>query len=333
MARRDDVHELVRLVGKGHARVVDADTGWPGKIEVRTSRTSVRVAAHVGPIGLTQRDRDDEERRFQNPVRKGLGPLPVSELAGHHTLLLGLWTEDKLVDVPRPVVVAMEVTESRLTKTTRQSLFCPLWLLEHVAEHGWGKAVSGSGERLVAFWPELLPAYLELELAGAEVEPAEMEGIIGASGVGDEEDEEPMDRLRREASVLARNRVFGADVVRAYGGACAMCGLGLGLVEGAHIYPVSAPKSPDKVWNGLCLCPNHHKAFDRHLVWVRPEDLGVVLHGSIRGMADKGHDAYRALVDVTLPQLRAPGEKAHEPRAEMFTRRYGFFASRYDWAS
>ena len=53
------------------------------------------------------------------------------------------------------------------------------------------------------------------------------------------------------------------------------------LVQGAHIYPARASDSPDKVWNGLALCSNHHTAFDRHLIWVEPSSRRVLLHEEV----------------------------------------------------
>lgn len=47
-------------------------------------------------------------------------------------------------------------------------------------------------------------------------------------------------RLRRAVSALIRDTRFSGSVLDAYMRRCAMCGLGLNLVQGAHIYPASA---------------------------------------------------------------------------------------------
>lgn len=183
----------------------------------------------------------------------------------------------------------------------------------------------------MAFWPELLPAFVELHRATATVDAAEMAGIIGAAGVGAGEVVAPMDRVRRQANVLVRRRVFAAEVVNAYDGCCAMCGLDAGLVEGAHIYPASAPGSADAVWNGVCLCPNHHKAFDRHLVWIQPGPARQVeLHPSLHEQATTNPGA-ASLVKATRPALSPPRLRDAIPREEMFVQRYDYFPGNYGW--
>lgn len=46
-----------------------------------------------------------------------------------------------------------------------------------------------------------------------------------------------------------------------YDDQCAACGVGLDIVEAAHIVQ-HALSGDDAIENGLCLCPNHHTAFD-----------------------------------------------------------------------
>jgi len=66
-----------------------------------------------------------------------------------------------------------------------------------------------------------------------------------------------------------RDSRFGPMVKQQYGYACALCGTQLDIVEGAHIIPVSVENSSDELWNGIALCPNHHKLFDASVFVVR----------------------------------------------------------------
>jgi predicted restriction endonuclease len=160
-----------------------------------------------------------------------------------------------------------------------------------------------------------------------------MQAAIEGSGlliVDDEDMPAASQRARRAGSTLVRDARFSRRVVDAYRGLCAMCGLDVGLVEGAHIYPVSAPGSSDEAWNGLALCANHHRAFDRHLVGVQPETSTIVLHADVRcQVADS--PPVRAFVQGTYPRLADPAAQAARPRAEMFRNRYDFYVDRYDW--
>jgi putative restriction endonuclease len=129
-----------------------------------------------------------------------------------------------------------------------------------------------------------------------------------------------------------RDARFGRKVIAAYSGLCAMCGLDVGLVQGAHIYPASAPNSPDEAWNGLALCPTHHLAFDRHLVAVRPSDATIHYRDKMLGQYALSA-AVRSLVDGTFSVLAVPPKPELRPRKDMFERRYQHFQGEYDWLS
>lgn len=321
MSRRDLVDRLVELAGNV-VTVVDPADGWPSLVRLRPDDRSILAAVHLGPIGLSHRDRDEVERRFQNP---GKG-RPMSAPAGSLPLLLGIWEQGE-----HPVLVGMEA-EARLGRATRQSLFIPLWLLEQAARSGWSEHQSASGELIIGFHPALLPAYIETRRSGLHIEPDQVVNISEASGLVAPPQETAAERARRGVSALLRRARFGREVVEAYGSRCALCGLNFGLVEGAHIYPVQAPSSTDAIWNGLALCGNHHAAFDRHLLWIEPENRSVTLHPAVLGSA-REDETTRQFVQMTLRQLRSPESRRHLPRAEMFHKRYEFFEMKYDWAS
>lgn len=319
MSRRA-LDRLVVLAGS-MVTVIDPHNGWPSLVRIRSQGGDLLAAAHLGPIGLSHRNRDDVERRFQNPGKD----RPMSAPEGALPLLLGIWEEGK-----HPVLVGMEA-EARLGRSTRQSLFIPLWLLEQAASSGWSEHYNTSGERIIGFHPALLPAYIEARRSGLHIEPAHVASISEASGLLAAPEEAAEERARRGILALVRRARFGRDVVEAYGGRCAMCGLNFGLVEGAHIYPVQAPRSTDNIWNGLALCGNHHAAFDRHLLWIEPDRRSIRIHPAL--LAATGEDeTARHFVEVTLPRLRSPASHQDEPRPDRFHERYGFFEGKYDWA-
>ncbi|VWD47696.1 hypothetical protein BCO19218_05890 [Burkholderia contaminans] len=59
---------------------------------------------------------------------------------------------------------------------------------------------------------------------------------------------------------------FSGKVLQAYGQRCAFCRIQLGLLDAAHIVPVSAPGSTDEIVNGVALCKLHHFAYDSNLI-------------------------------------------------------------------
>lgn len=79
------------------------------------------------------------------------------------------------------------------------------------------------------------------------------------------------DRELRSASVRERCHRFRSEVGERTGMFCAVCSVALGeLLESAHICPVHEEGS-NHPENGMMLCRNHHRAFDRFLFSIDPE--------------------------------------------------------------
>jgi putative restriction endonuclease len=182
--------------------------------------------------------------------------------------------------------------------------------------------------------PALLPAAIAADLAG--VEPAEslIRTAVEASGLLDAPGAPPADnpaaaRARRAATSLVRDAQFSGRVLDAYGRRCAMCGLGLSLVQGAHIYPASAPGSQDEPWNGLALCANHHVAFDRSMIAVLPGTMQITFRADVLEEAAEDN-SIKAFVDGTLQTL-LPAAPGAAPRPEMFMQRYAHYGDSYAW--
>ena len=135
--------------------------------------------------------------------------------------------------------------------------------------------------------------------------------------------EEPVAVYRRavdvadEAEVLVRSAVFGREVLRAYQSTCAVSGLQLlsttgaaPLLDACHIVPWSVSHD-DTIGNGLALCPNLHRAFDRHLFWVDADYRVRVAEGfGELGGHDYGVQRFNG------QQLRLPKVRAWWPRVE-----------------
>jgi len=323
VARSDVVQRIVKLVGPS-AELVSVDRGWPSLLNVQVSSGLVRVALHAGHFAdRSYRDRDQLERRMQNPGQDH----PVINMHGAVSAILGLWDEES-----RPLLVAFDAS-ARIGKTTRQSFFAALPHLRAAAKEGWASYRTGSSEDVFAFWPEMLPAYVEMLSRGARLEADAVSSIIAAAGLGaDGEELTAAERVRRATIALVRRAAFSREVLEAYGALCAMCGLDFGLVEGAHIFPASAQGSSDDVRNGLALCANHHAAFDRHLVHVHPSNHRLQLHPNLlRGASESA--GCEAFVGSTLKALRLPSAVRHHPHPRMFDRRYVHFEGAYKWCA
>ena len=320
MSPRTDLVEEIATLSGGCLRVVDLLTGWPAVAEIASPEGRQMVSLHVGNVGLTHRGRDAVERRYQNPTSLD----PIKALPGTRPLLLGLWKEMAV-----PVLVAHDAQLRVGQGGTRVSLFVGLGALRAAATSGWGQHTSADGERIVTFSAALFPVFAEMFLHETTPPIGETQRVLQAAEVS-LGDPASIERGRRATNVLIRDVKFRRNVVGAYDGSCAMCGLALGIVEGAHIHPASAPGSSDEVTNGLALCPNHHAAFDRHMVWVEPGSLRILLHPELVA-AVAGSTAAKAFVEATLPSLRLPRSTAACPSDSSLTARYAFFDDAYAW--
>ncbi|MGN6245743.1 MAG: HNH endonuclease [Motilibacteraceae bacterium] len=318
---------MERLAGLvGDALLIEKiGDGWPALGTIEVVEDPVPVALFVGRVGLSHRGRDAVERRFQNPGKT----KPIVPVNGRRLVLVGLWSEDPLVPIPQPIAVTADAAR-RLDHHTRWSAFVPLATLGDAQVTGWATSLNTNDELVRCMHPALLPAAVAADLGGAEPDVERMGDAAVAAGLLDGSGEGPArDRARRAATALVRDARFSRRVLDAYDRRCAMCGLGLSLVQGAHIYPASAPGSPDEPWNGISLCANHHAAFDRHLVAVEPETHRIVFRDDVAQQA--AEDAATAALLQGTFEVLATGAPAAAPRAEMLRRRYQHYEEQYAW--
>jgi hypothetical protein len=327
-ARVELIDRIAALVGDDVLRITDATSRWPALATLVVDGTEVPVSLFAGVVGLSGRDRDHVERRFQNPGQD----RPIVIDPDRHPLLLGLWETDRYIDVQRPLLFSADPL-TRVGRTTRYSVFASLVTLRAALETGWSEGLNARGEMIRCFAPPLLAVSFAADRDHAPPEAEAMQAAIEGSGlITATEPEIPAaaERARRAGSTLVRDARFSRRVIDAYGGRCAMCGLGVQLVQGAHIYPVSAPGSRDEPWNGLALCPNHHLAFDRHLLAVDIDTRAIVFHPTVVEQAS-GNRAVKALIDGTFDRLEEPAGSSLRPRSEMLTKRYEHYADYYGW--
>jgi hypothetical protein len=103
--RPDVIERIAALVGEDVLRATDTALGWPALAELVVDGTAVPVALFAAPVGLSHRNRDEVERRFQNPG----GDRPIIDVRpGRDPLLLGLWEDDPLISVKRPLLVSAD---------------------------------------------------------------------------------------------------------------------------------------------------------------------------------------------------------------------------------
>lgn len=165
-------------------------------------------------------------------------------------------------------------------------------LLEVCLSSGWAvgelRRTDNGPEVRVAVHPLHLPRYLSVM---AEADALKLRGeerrqfFISQRPPLSVEVERPIEDLmitrgeprgRVSSSRLSRSGSFGPMVLAEFDETCAICQTQLRVVEGAHIIPVHDQRCRDEVWNGVCLCRNHHRLFDLRIIRLSPSgEVGI----------------------------------------------------------
>ncbi|MFE3997194.1 YDG/SRA domain-containing protein [Nocardioides sp. YIM B13467] len=104
---------------------------------------------------------------------------------------------------------------------------------------------------------------------------------------------------------VIRDTKVTAAVKAMYANTCQICGVRVevrvgGYSEGAHIRPLGRPHhGPDTMNNILCLCPNHHAAFDKGGLYLDDTLTAYTADGSVLGTLSM-HDDH----DIDLSNIR-----------------------------
>ena len=148
--------------------------------------------------------------------------------------------------------------------------------LHQAVAGGFALHNKGNSELAIAFRPDFLLSYVanleSLHACGQVAGEIDVLSRIAQDHrqVDDREVESTIAQPRRYAVISTkralRDNSFRRRVLAAYRQRCAMCGVQLELLEGAHILPVDHPASTDGTDNGVALCALHHRAYDYALV-------------------------------------------------------------------
>ena len=122
--------------------------------------------------------------------------------------------------------------------------------------------------------------------------------------------------INTEEDIFVRNGLFKKLVPKIYGNQCSFTGMqlsstfGHSFVDACHIVPFSQTHD-DKVTNGIALCPNLHRAFDRGLVSISADYTIMVSNHVI----EKEAHAY-TLKGLAGRKILLPNKRIHFPEVE-----------------
>lgn len=239
---------------------------------------------------------------------------------GGKTIILGWWDTDE-------VFAGFDFRRHRSTLGSSPSLQVKQSCLHSASIHRFASYPKGNDETVVAFRPEFIGAYAKNleDLHDTGHAPNEMrllERIVerpdtNLNGEIDARVAQPRRVAIYETKRALRALDFGARILSAYEHRCAMCGMQLRLIDGAHILPVADPESTDETSNGIALCATHHRAYDRSLITFRPDYQIILNEKKIRELRAAEMAAGIGKFRENLKSvIRVPAERSSQPKRE-----------------
>lgn len=205
------------------------------------------------------------------------------------------------------------------------------------AQHADNRALRLAMDRsdpliwFVGVAPGIYDALFPVWLVGEE--PADQQFVVALDDIARDNwqtslsEETLFNPVRRYAEVIRKERlhqrVFRDQVLLAYETQCALCRLRhAALLDAAHIKEDAAGGEP-VVPNGVAMCAIHHRAFDAHVLGVRP-DYQVEVRASVLTEVD-GPTLQHALQALHGSVIQVPGKIAQRPDRELLEERYEVF--------
>lgn len=121
---------------------------------------------------------------------------------------------------------------------------------------------------------------------------------------------------QQEQTVYIRNNVFKRLIPQVYEYTCSVTGMqvidqkGKGLIDACHIRPISKGGF-DHVSNGIALCPNIHRAFDKGLISF-DKKLQVIVSDAFREVEKNDY----SLRKLRSTKLKIPSVGKYQPNLE-----------------
>jgi putative restriction endonuclease len=266
--------------------------------------------------------RDPDEYRIQLKS----ADLPLALNPAGPTLLFGYYPNDDLFVGFNPTTI------SATTRTWVTGGYVSLRVVQRAQQDGMTFDRDNRGRIAVGLRPDMLVPYA---LTAAEIhataDDPEVFPLLRAAAAAYRDPDRSADslendiadlppqraRLLRQVRTYSRDSGFRDRVVRAYNHRCAVTGTQLGLVDAAHILPVSAPGSTDRVTNGIALLANYHRAFDSGLIYLTEEYVMRINPAKVEELETSGLDSGLREFRATLGEIHRPSARRNWPDPTM----------------
>lgn len=122
---------------------------------------------------------------------------------------------------------------------------------------------------------------------------------------------------KKDEEIFLRGSLFKREIPKIYNNTCCISGMridtisNISMIDACHIVPFSESYN-DTITNGIALCPNLHRAFDRGLIAV-DDNYQVIISSRFKETSS----TYQLRI-FENKQIHLPREKAYYPQIENF---------------
>lgn len=220
---------------------------------------------------------NQDECRIQVASSKNFNEAVSS---ANDVIVLGYFADEKVFTAWNPFLM-----RDRFNLRQTVSLYSRFSVQKIAAKQKIAAYIDSNGQSVISFIPDYLGLYLENIRRIHLLQDEElMNLVIKSDTLNNESADGGFETTENGTLTITHGRQkrdpnFRKKVYDAYNYKCAMCGIGLELIEAAHIVPHSHDKGTDDVGNGVSLCALHHTAYDRSLIFFN-ENLEILINES-----------------------------------------------------
>jgi putative restriction endonuclease len=288
----------------------------PARYRIYNDEDSFTVRVYIWNISHGGASRPADEFRIQVT---GLSTDRFEPEPGGRTLILGYSSDEN-------IFAGFDYSHHGGPLGGSPSFQIGLSALQGAAVNRFATYEKNSGELAMAFRPDFMVTYIRNpdhlhETGKVAKEVALLNRIAEAPDkVGEQEISENFPATRQWAVASTRRALRALDfsdrIMTAYSNRCAMCGVQLRLLDGAHILPVADPESTDETANGIALCALHHRAYDRGIVTFDVENTVHVSDPRIGELKEAGlHGGLDEFQKGLLKEIYLPTKREERPKA------------------
>ena len=291
LTKREMLREIQNtIINSGWVIIETNYPNHPTSIKIVKDDEEKILLIYVWNITHGGRTRSADEYRIQIT---GTDHLDIR--TDKHTLLLGIYSEDEHI-----IFVSFDPQKHQRFGAS-PSIQVKKHIIDLAIQNGIAiqekqlREGSGDVEIVIAFKQSLFMDTVNKimkQYHNQTISQREIEILNLAQPLSDEEinlqliPDERKEAIRKVKS-LVRKSSFRDNVMAAYNSKCVICKTQLDLPEACHIWPV-AGGGPDTVDNGIPLCPNHHKAYDKGIIDIDDSYNVTLVQHRIDKLAEKG---------------------------------------------